>query len=306
MVAFPAPTAVPNPCEPGAFETETTAGTELNQVTWSVRSWVVASVKTPVAVNCPDVPRATVRFDGVTSMLASVAPVTVRLVDPVTPSFDAVIVATPAPRPVARPSLPAAFDTVATAPLELSQATCAVRSWTVASEKTPVAVNCRSVSAAIDGSTGVTSIETSVAPVTVRLVVPLIPPIAAEMVTVPVASAEARPSLPGAFDTEAIEPSELDQATWVVRSCVLASENTPVAVYCSSVPAAIDGSTGVTAIEASVAGVTVRPVEPVFPPRAAEIVTLPAAPEAANPWLPAAFDTLATEVLELDQVTWAI
>jgi len=54
--------------------------------------------------------------------------------------------------------------------------------------------------------------------------------------------------------------------TELVRFCVLASENVPVAVNCCVAPAAIDGFAGVTAIEVSVAAVTLKTVEPVTAP----------------------------------------
>ena len=47
--------------------------------------------------------------------------------------------------------------------------------------------------------------------------------------------------------------------TWLVRFCVLLSLYVPVAVNCCVVPFAIDGFAGVTAIDCSVAAVTVNP-----------------------------------------------
>jgi hypothetical protein len=63
------------------------------------------------------------------------------------------------------------------------------------------------------------------------------------------------------------------------------------------------GFGGVTAIEESVATVTVSAVEPVTPDAAAEIVVVPIARAVANPCEPAAFEMLATEVFEDVQVT---
>ena len=54
--------------------------------------------------------------------------------------------------------------------------------------------------------------------------------------------------------------------TELVKFCVLASENVPVAVNCCVAPAAIDGLAGVTAIEVSVAAVTLKTEEPVTAP----------------------------------------
>ncbi len=123
------------------------------------------------------------------------------------------MVVLPAPRDVARPSLPAAFETAATAPFELNQLTRVVMSRVVASEYTPVAVYWRLVPLEMDASAGVTSIESSVAPVTVRSVEPVFPSKAAETVTVPAAIPEARPLVPTAFDTTAMDASEVVQVT---------------------------------------------------------------------------------------------
>jgi hypothetical protein len=49
------------------------------------------------------------------------------------------------------------------------------------------------------------------------------------------------------------------------------------------VPFAIEGFAGVTAIDTSVAAVTVRVVEPLMPPDVASILLVPAATAVANP-----------------------
>ena len=54
-----------------------------------------------------------------------------------------------------------------------------------------------------------------------------------------------------------------------VKFCVELSEKVPVAVNCSVAPFAIEGFAGVTAIDTSVAAVTVRVVDPVMAPEAA-------------------------------------
>src|SRR6185503_406864 len=122
-------------------------------------------------------------------------------------------------------------------------------------------------------------------------------------VAVPSDRAEASPSRPAPFDTGATEASELDQVTCVVRSWFVESEKTPVAANCSVVPRAIDGVAGVTWIEASVAPVTVRSVDPVTALKAAVIVTLPVAKADASPLLPGLFETVATVSSEEVQVT---
>ena len=58
-----------------------------------------------------------------------------------------------------------------------------------------------------------------------------------------------------------------------------------MAVNCTAIPAAADGFAGVTAIDTSVAGVTVSVVELVTEPRVAEMLDDPGARPAARPLL---------------------
>jgi hypothetical protein len=87
----------------------------------------------------------------------------------------------------------------------------------------PVAVNCRVSPFAIDGFAGVTPIDTSVAALTVKVVLPLTPPNVAVMTDVPVFTDDARPSLPEAFEIVAVPVVPDDHVTAVLRSCVVAS-----------------------------------------------------------------------------------
>jgi hypothetical protein len=73
------------------------------------------------------------------------------------------------------------------------------------------------------------------------------------------------------------------QVTELVKFCVELSENVPVAVNCSVLPFAIEGFAGVTAIDISVAEVTVSTVEPLTLPEIAMIVLDPAAFAVAIP-----------------------
>ena len=75
---------------------------------------------------------------------------------------------------------------------------------------------------------------------------------------------------------------------------------------CCVVPLAMLGLVGVTAMDTSFAAVTVSVVEPETVPTAAAMVVVPAATPVASPLLPAALDTVATEVLVEDQVTDAV
>ncbi len=71
--------------------------------------------------------------------------------------------------------------------------------------------------------------------------------------------------------------------TLLVKFCVELSEKVPVAVNCCFVPLAIEGFAGVSAIDTSVAGVTVKVVDPVMPPETALIALVPVATPVANP-----------------------
>ena len=82
---------------------------------------------------------------------------------------------------------------MATAAEEEVQSTEAVRSCTLESLNVPVAVNCFVVPTAMLPLAGVTTIDTSVADVTVREAVPLIDPEVAVIVAVPVPTPAASP-----------------------------------------------------------------------------------------------------------------
>jgi hypothetical protein len=108
------------------------------------------------------------------------------------------------------------------------------------------------------GLVGETDIDTSITGVTVSVVDPDMLPDAA--VT------EAEPA-----DTEEASPDELIfaaavleefQLTCVVMSCVVSSENVPMAVNCWTVPSAMLALEGVTVRDSRVALVTVIVVEP--------------------------------------------
>ncbi len=79
-----------------------------------------------------------------------------------------------------------------------------------------------------------------------------------------------------------------------------------MAVNCSLSPLAMLGLAGVTAIDTSVAAVTVNVVLPEMLPLVAEMVVLPAAAELARPCDPAALLMVATPMLLEAQVTWLV
>ena len=84
---------------------------------------------------------------------------------------------------------------------------------------------------------------------------------------------------------------------------MLVSEYVPVAVNCWVVPFAIDGLTGVTAIDTSAAAVTVNvSAGLVTPPNAAVICELPTPAPVAKP----AAVIVATEVVPDTHVAWLV
>ncbi len=89
--------------------------------------------------------------------------------------------------------------------------------------------------------------------------------------------------IPAAIPDESIVAIELfedDQVTELAKFCVLLSVNVPVAVNCRSLPTATIAVFGVTAIDTTVAGVTLSVAEPKMLPEVAEIVVLCPTPPA--------------------------
>ena len=132
---------------------------------------------------------------------------------------------------------------------------------------------------AIEGFAGVTAIDCNVAAVTVRTVEPLIDEDVAVIVEVPTAAALASPA---ALIVAIVAVPEL-HVTVLVRFCVVPSLNVPVAANCCVAPLAIDGFAGVTAIDCSVAAVTVSKVEPLMDDDFAVIVEVPTPAALARP-----------------------
>ncbi len=228
MVVDPAATAVASPCEPAALLIDATLVFDELQVTAVVRICVVLSENVPVAVNCCFAPWEIEGLDGVTAIDTRVAGVTVSVVDPDMLPDVAVTVVEPAATDVARPFEPVALLIVATPVLDELQVTVVVRFCVVLSENVPVAVNCWVVPLAMLGLAGVIARDTSVAGFTVSAVDPDILPDVALIVVVPAATAATKPEL---LIVAALVLDEL-QVTAGVRSCVVLSENVPVAVNC--------------------------------------------------------------------------
>jgi methylglyoxal synthase len=131
----------------------------------------------------------------------------------------------------------------------------------------------------IDGLAGVTAIDCNVAAVTVSKVEPLIDDDVAVIVEVPTPAAVARPA--ALIVAVVVVPD--DHVTVLVRFCVVPSLNVPVAVNCCVAPLAIEGFAGVTAIDCSVAAVTVSKVEPLIEDDVAVIVEVPTPAPVARP-----------------------
>src|ERR1700675_154692 len=119
---------------------------------------------------------------GVTAIDDSVAAVTVNVVDPTTAPLVALIVDVPTFTAVANP----AALIVAVAVVPDAHVTLAVKFCVELSLNVPVAVNCCELPAATLGFAGVTAIDTSVTGVTVSIVDPVMLPLIAEIVDVPV------------------------------------------------------------------------------------------------------------------------
>lgn len=196
------------------------------QVTMLVMSCWLPSLKVPSAVYCCWTPSEIGADCGETSILVTVALVTVRAVEPDTEPWVAVIVVVPGATAVACPCRPAALLIVATAVLDEVQVTLAVMFWLVLSAYKPVAVNCGLVPGAAEGLVGVTVIDTN-GFVMVSVVVPEIDPEVAVIVEAPAAEpAVAKP--PAVM----LAPAEALHATVPVMSFVLPSAKVPVAANC--------------------------------------------------------------------------
>lgn len=99
----PAAILVASPWLPLALLTLATALWEELHCTEVATSWVVPSLKTPVASNCAVVPIAIADVMGVTVIDTRVAGVTVKVSEPLKPAAVAVMVVCPVFTPLAMP-----------------------------------------------------------------------------------------------------------------------------------------------------------------------------------------------------------
>lgn len=238
-------------------------------------SWVLPSLKVPVATNCWTLPAGAVTVAGVTASETRVPLPTVKVVVPVTPDADAEIVTVPAFLPCAIPveRIEAMFG------LEDFQVSPLRFEATLPSLNVPVAVNLITVLLEILGLAGFMVMETSWEVETVRVVEPLTEPKSALMVVAPGATLVARPC-PLMVATAEVEEV---QTTIPVMSCVLESLKVPVAVNCLVVPTAMLGFAGVTATETNVAAVIVSEAGPLIEPEVAVSVAVPVPTAVTSP-----------------------
>jgi hypothetical protein len=151
---------------------------------------------------------------------------------------------------------------------------------------------------------GVTSIDSSTIGVTVSVVDPEMPPDVAEIVVEPAATVVASP-----FELiVAIVAFDEFHVTDEVISCVVVSENVPMAANCWVVPSTMLGFTGVTEIDDRSAGVTVSVAGElnVMVEKDAKIVVVPALTAVANPREPAALLIVAIPVVDEDHVATVV
>jgi len=248
---------------------------------------------------------------GVTATDTNVAAVTVNVAVPAFPvagSAAVTVTGPPMAFEVAIPLKTAVLSMVATVSSEDVQITDEVRSCVVRSEYVPVAVNGCFVPRVILRLTGVISMDTNFAAVTVSFAVPVFPDGSAAVIVTgpPMAFEVATPFEPAELLTLATDASEDVHVTDDVRSCVVRSEYVPVAVNGCFVPRAILLLTGVTPTDTSVAAVTVSFAVPVFPVTGSAAVTVTGPPmdsEVATPFEPAVLLTAATDTFEEVHVT---
>ena len=142
-------------------------------------------------------------------------------------------------------------------------------------------------------------IETRLAEFTVSEVLPVTEPNVAEILVLPTFLAVARPLTV----IEAIPTDEDCHLATPVTSCVVPSENVATALYCCVSPRGSAALAGVTAIETTVAEVTVSTAVAEIEPEAAVMVVLPAATPCANPLVGIELLTVPTPVFEEVQAT---
>jgi hypothetical protein len=253
---------------------------------------VLPSAETDTEVPCEAFPTAPVATNFGPCCENCAVNVTVTEDVPRTPSLVAVIVAVPTATPVATP---VELFTVATLELLVDHVT--VRPVSVLPPASfRVAANSCVAPTAIEAVAGATVTVATGTNVTVSVAVPVFPSLVAVMVTVPAATAVAKPVELFTVATLAVL---VDQVT--VRPVrMLPLESFGVAVNCCVAPTAIEAVAGATATVATGTNVTVSVAVPVFPSLVAVMVAVPTATAVATP---VALFTVAMLTLLVDQVT---
>jgi hypothetical protein len=275
MFAVPAAIPVSKPVGP----TVATPVLSDVQVTSRLITWVLESLKDPVAVSDNLVPAAIVLPAGVIEIETICALVTSTVMEALT---DARLAPTDAVPGLSARTSPLLLIFAAGA-LEVVHVTCEVRSRVLPSLNVPIAAICWLVVAARVRLPGAIAIDARLAALTLAEATPLTAPEAAVIVTVPTFRAVNRPLTV----IEAIPVFDEFQAAVAVMSWVVPSENDPVAVNCCRVPSGNDPAWGVTAMEVKLAFVTVNTALAEKLPDAAVILELPGAFALASP--PTAF-----------------
>ena len=166
-----------------------------------------------------------------------------------------------------------------------------------------VAVNCLLPLAAIEKVAGVTATDTTVAAVTVKVAAgDVIPPKVAVMAEVPAATPVARPVFNPTVATLWVPEAQAAEAVTSIGDPKLM---VAVAVNCSVPLAAIANAAGVTAIDTTVAAVTVKVTAgEVCPAKVAVMVEVPAATPVARPVVDTTVATLGVPDFQIaDAVT---
>jgi hypothetical protein len=264
IVKLPVFSAVTKPGLDIDVPTEAIDVSEEDQLAELVRSRVERSEYVPVTWNWSWVPFARLDAEGVTASETSVAGLTVKVAELVTPLRAAVMLLDPELTAVATPALPELLLTVATAGVPDVHVTDPVRSWVAPSEYVPVAANCCVRPAGVLWRAGVMPMETRLAAVTVRVNDPVTPLAVAEMMVVPGDTGVTKP-LESIVATAVFDD---DQVTVPVTSCFVPSSRRAVlstwnrlptaAVFCRPLPAGGATDSDVTfavSVSCAVAGV---------------------------------------------------
>jgi hypothetical protein len=234
---------------------------------------MVPSLYVPVAENNFVNPGATAAVDGFTVSATKVAPLTVTEVEALAGPYLAERVAVPAVWPVTMPVM----SVLATLGCDELQFTSEVRFCVLPSLKVPFAVNCCVAPITRIGLSGVMASELNVTGLTFRVVEPVTESKLALIVLLPLFTALA--VFPCIVATAVFEEA---QPAKPLMYCVEPSLKVAAAANVLVVVGAMEGFAGISAIDVSVAELTVRLVVAVKEPKLAVIVVVPGCWETAT------------------------